>query len=482
MDGAREEVASQVSEALPTLAPSGRLDPRAESGSYGAILRMSAPLVLATSGFMLMHLLDAIFLARHSREAIAAAGAAGMAGFTINSLFLGVTGYVSTFVAQYMGARRPERVGTAVWQAIYFAVAAAVIVAGFGFLAEPLFGFVDHEEQIRRTEVVYFQIICWTALVPLLVTALSGFFVGRGDNTTLLLVQLFGFIVNGFLSYGLIFGKLGLPELGATGAAWATAVAQATVAVPAVALFFLPKHRRAFHTWSGRAFEGGLFRRLIRFGLPDGLRFTMEMIAFTVFIFIVGRLGTAELAATNIVWRINGVAFFPLIGLSRAIATLVGHAQGRGEPAIAERSTWRGLVVSEAWMLFAAMLFLVFPRQLMDLFTAQEDLASEQTVAMGIVLLRFVALYCVLDGLNIVFLGALQGAGDTRWTSVVSVSVNATFLVVESAMEHYGASLNQLWAVLTFLVMAQAFIWMARFRRGHWKSMRVIESRPDEDC
>lgn len=480
---AREEIASQVSEALPPLTPSGRLDARFESGSFGVICRMSAPLVLASSGFMLMHLLDAIFLARYSQEAIAAAGAAGMAGFTAVCLFGGVSGYASTFVAQYMGAGRPQRVGAAIWQAVYFAVAAAVGIAGLGFLAEPLFAWVGHEPALQRVEARYFQIICWTAVFPLLVTALSGFYVGRGDNATLMAAQLCGFVVNGFLSYGLIFGRCGLPELGAAGAALATAVAQCVVVIPLAVLFFRARYRAVFHTWRGRAFEAALLWRLIRFGLPDGMRFTVEMIAFTVFIFIVGRLGATELAATNIVWRINGFAFFPLIGLSRAIATLVGHAQGRGRPELAERSTWRGLVISQAWMLFAAALFLLIPRHLLALFSSREDLGSaqaEQTIAMGLVLLRFVALYCVLDGFNIVFLGALQGAGDTRWTSVVSMSVNAAFLVVETAMARRGATLNQLWAVLTFLVMAQAFIWLARFRAGHWKKMRVIEASATE--
>jgi MATE family multidrug resistance protein len=457
---------------------SDRLEGQTEKGSYGEICRLAAPLMLSTSGFMLMHLLDAIFLARYSENAIAAAGTAGMAGFTVISFFGGVTGYVATFVAQYVGAKRPERVGAAVWQSIYLALASVLLIAGMGLAAGPLFRWVGHEEAIQSIEIAYFQVICWTAALPVLGGALAGFYIGRGDTATLMVAQLLGFLVNGFLSYGLIFGEFGLPRWGATGAAWATAFAQCCAAVPLLIIFFRRKYRSVFHTWSGRAFEPDLLKRLIRYGMPDGLRFTVEMVAFTVFLFIVGRLGSTELAATNIVWRVNGFAFFPLIGLSRAIATVVGHAQGAGRPETAERSAYRGLVISQAWMLFAAAIFLLLPREMLSLFASHEEAGSAQTaetIAMGVVLLRFVALYCVLDGLNVIFLGALQGAGDTRWTSAVSITINVIFLAVELFMDRRHATLNQLWTALTVVVMFQALVWMARFRTGHWKKMRVIE-------
>jgi len=478
----REETASQVSEALPAMASSARLAPQIEA-SYRGILTLAAPLVLSTTGFMLMHLLDAIFLAKHSKEAIAASVPAGMAGFTLVSFFSGVTGYVGTFVAQYMGARRPERIGAAVWQALYLSLAAAVITAALGFLADPLFRLVGHEPGLQAIEVRYFQIMCWTALLPFLSVVLSAFYVGRGDNTTVMVVQLCGLAINGVLSYAFIFGRFGLPSYGAPGAAWATAIAQGFVVIPLAILFLRPVFRRTYRTWSARAFDGPLLKRLIRFGLPDGTRFTVEMVAFTLFVFIVGRLGTAELAATNISWRINGFAFFPLIGLSRAIATVVGHAQGRNEPHVAERATYRGLLISQGWMLFAAALFLLVPRPMLQLFTSEGENPEEaaRALELGVELLRFVALYCVVDGLNIVFLGALQGAGDTRWTSAVAVSFYAVFVGVQLAMDHYHATLYQLWTVMTFFVMAQALIWLARFRAGHWKKMRVIEpSMKDE--
>ncbi len=81
--------------------------------------------------------------------------------------------------------------------------------------------------------------------------------------------------------------------------------------------------------------------------MPNGLRFFFEMLAWTMFLFIIGRVGERELAATNIAWRINMIAFFPMIGVSIAVGTIVGHAQGMGRPDDSARCMRRGLVLAQ---------------------------------------------------------------------------------------------------------------------------------------
>src|SRR5690349_10275311 len=101
-------------------------------GSYAAILKLTAPLILSSTGLMLMHLIDAIFLARHSEISIAVVGPASMAGFLATSFFSGIASYTSTFVAQYVGSRQPQRVGSAVWQGMYLALASGILIAFAG--------------------------------------------------------------------------------------------------------------------------------------------------------------------------------------------------------------------------------------------------------------------------------------------------------------------------------------------------------------
>jgi MATE family multidrug resistance protein len=98
---------------------------------------------------------------------------------------------------------------------------------------------------------------------------------------------------------------------------------------------------------------------------------------------------------------------------------------------------------------------------------------------MGVLLMRFVAVYCLLDGCNVIFVSSLQGAGDTHWTFVTALLLNLAFVAGLGWMDYYHATLYQLWGLATFFVMFQAVVWLLRFRAGAWKQMRVIEQRTE---
>ncbi len=449
--------------------------------SYLGILRLSGPLILSMTGVMIMQYLDALFLAWHSQDALAAIVPAGMAAYMVKSVFLGAAGYTSTFVAQYIGAGRPERVGAALWQGVYFSIAAGLIVASLAPLAGPFFELAGHDPGVREQEAAFFKISCLGAPLIMLNAAASGFWSGRGATLPLMAVHLLSLLLNALLAAVLIFGRFGLPEMGIRGAAVATVAAQGFAATILLVGALSPAHIKTYGTWSGRRIEPALLWRLIRFGAPNGFRFAVEMVAWTLFLFFVGRLGKNELAATNIAWRINGIAFFPLIGLSSAISIVVGQCQGRGDHRLAIKATYRGMIISQAWMMLAAAMFVAIPERLISMFhdpTIEAAGEFERVAEIGVVCLRFVAAYCLLDGFNVIFTGALVGAGDTRWTLVAAAVMNVPFVAVLYALLSFGMGVYALWAVATAFVMLQALVWFLRFRSGAWKTMRVIEAVP----
>jgi MATE family multidrug resistance protein len=445
------------------------------------ILRLALPLILSMTGVLLMQLCDGLFLSWYSADAIAAVGPASMAALILSSIVMGAAGYTSTLTAHYYGAGQYNQIGPAVWQGIYFALASGCLGAAMAPLGDVAFDLVGHAAQVREYEKTYFSIICYGMPISLVATALSGFFSGRGSNVTLMAIQLTGLGLNVVLDYGLIWGRWGLPGLGVAGAAWGTVIAQAVVSILLAGRFLRARHRQRYATWSARAYNQEMMRRLVRFGLPGGLRFSTEVAAWTVFLVFVGRIGTMELAATSIAWRINGAAFFPIIGLSEAIRALVGQAQGRNAPDESVRITVQGLLIAEAWMVAMAIVFVLLPRPLYALFQTAggEGAAAFATVAdLGVVLLRFVAVYCLLDAFNIVLVGMLQAAGDTRWTLWLSLLAHGLFLAALVVCDGLRLGLYAEWTVATVFVMAVAFIWLWRFLTGGWRHIRVIESAP----
>lgn len=443
--------------------------------TYGGILKLAAPLILSMSGVMLMQFTDALFLSWYSADAIAAVVPAFMPALLLSSALTGTAGYTSTFVAQYVGANRPQRVSAAVWQGIYFSVIAGVFLAIVACGAAPLFAWVGHAPGIQKMEVRFFSIMCWGGFFFVVANALAGFFTGRGKTNIVMVVNIAGLAANVVLDYVLIFGKFGFPRMGVTGAALATVVSQAMIALALAFLFLRRENRVNWESWRGRAFDRLLFIRLIQFGLPGGMRFSLEMAGWTVFVFFVGRIGPLDLAATNIAWRINGIAFFPVIGLAQAVAILVGNAQGANQPQIAAKATWRGMVLSQVWMIIMAIIFVLFPRQLFGIFAGADPVAALQFVNLGPMLLRFIALYCLVDALNYVFIAALVAAGDTKWTLYASVILNVVFFAALALADTFFKTLFAEWAIATGFVMIQALLWLGRFLQGKWKGFRVIE-------
>ena len=445
--------------------------------TYRRILVLAAPLILSSTGMMIMQVIDAIFLARYSKEAMAASVTAGLAGWSAYALFIGLAGYTSVFVAQYIGAGRPERVGAAVWQGIWFSFAAGLAVALIGLSGTWLFQHAGHDAAVWPLEAVYFRILCFGGVFGVLSCALSGFFSGRGANLTLGLVQLAGLAVNALASWVLIFGHWGFPEFGAAGAAIGTVIGQAVVSLGLGVLFVLPRFGRSLGTWNVR-FEWALLRRLMKYGVPAGVRMLIEITVWTLFTSFIGRLGAEPQAATGIVFRVNALAFFPLFGIGMAISTLVGQGQGMNRPDLGQQATWRGLLVSQVWMFSCAALFVLMPRPLLAVFheSGGPDAAAwSRTMAMGAVLLRFVAAYCLVDAVNVVVVSALQGAGDTQWTLVASSLIYAAFLTVLWSLQRSGAGVYALWTTATLFVLVLSVVMLARFHSGRWKTMTVVE-------
>lgn len=447
-------------------------------GGYQEFLHLAFPLILSSATWSLQHFVDRVFLTWYSTDALAAAYPAGMSNFVFISLFMGVAQYINTFVAQYSGARRPERVGPAVWQGVYLSLIGLVAGLAVAGLAQPLFDFIGHDSTVRAYEVTYFRVLCYGVGPIALSTAGSCFFSGRGKTWTVLGVNAVATVLNIVLNYGLIFGAWGLPAWGIRGAAWATNLTAVFSAVFFFALILRRPYRQEYATLSGWKLDPELFRRLLRFGGPSGVNFMLDILAFTFFILIVGRIGILELAATNLAFNINGLAFIPLIGGGIAVSTMVGQRLGDNDPATAEYATWTSFYVAAIYMAVMALAYLLVPELFLSPYGARSQSADFPAVhALAVNLLRLVAVYCIFDASYIVFSAALKGAGDTRYVMWVSVVLSWLIMVLPPivGVTYFGIGVYGVWAFMCVYVILVSVIFYFRFRAGKWKGMRVIE-------
>lgn len=447
-------------------------------GGYRELLRVAVPLVLSMASTTLMQFTDRMFLANYSLDSIAAVVPASVVNFMLVSFFFGVAEYVSVFVAQYTGATRPERVGAALWQGLWFCVPSAALLWLGGWLGAPLFEFSGHPAAVVALERDYFSICTQYSGLAVLGVCLSCFFSGRGLTRPVMAANMLGALVNIPLDYLLINGLWGLPEMGIRGAAWATVIGWAVIALIMGAMVFRRANEACFKVRSARRLDWELMRRLWRFGSPGGAQMLVDLFAISFFMVMVGRLGTLELAASNMAITVNLVIFLPLIGLCIAVSVLTGQAMGSSAPDIVVRTVGSALRLGLMAMGLACLFMVLAPEWIMGWFRTRgmPDAEFAAIVAAGVPLLRFVALYSMGDAVAQICFSALKGAGDTGFVLRALAGCNLLFIVVPVVFFLWiGAGFHAFWWALTVDVFALALVAGRRFRAGGWRKLSVIE-------
>lgn len=448
---------------------------------YREVLRVCLPLVFSLSATTLMEFTDRVFLANYSIDAISAALPAGILSFLPIAFLGGIGGYAGVFIAQYTGRGDRHKIGTVLWQGIHFSLAAGLLLGLLALvMTRPLFALAGHPPPVRALEEIYFSILCQGSVLHLLMITLAAFFSGRGVTRPVMIITLLGVLVNVPLDYALIFGRWGMPELGIRGAAIATVAAWGVNVLCLATLIFTGDHNRRFAVFTHWRFDRQIFLRLLRFGVPGSCQFTMDILAFTFFILLVGRIGRVELAATNIVLSINALAFMPSMGVSQGVSVLVGQALGRGNPAAARRLVVSSCQLLLLYILAIDLLFLLAPETALSPFltSGAGDGAVRQAVAeVGRDLLKIVAAYLFCDALYMVFSGALRGAGDTRFMmlAVALASPLCLVLPVYLGVQYLGITVTTAWLWVLFFVTVLFCLAAWRFRQGAWQRMLVIE-------
>jgi len=439
-------------------------------------MTLALPLVISTMSFTVMTFIDRMFLTWYSIDAVAAAMPAAMLQFTLLSFPLGVATYVNTFVAQYEGAGRLRQIGPVVWQGIWIGLISIPLLLFTIPLAHTYFHHAGHDPAVVVEEITYYDVLIFGSGAVILAGTLSSFFTGRGATRVVMAVDSLAALLNGILAYLWIFGHGGFPRFGIAGAGAATVCAEWFRVICYSAIMMRPRYRK-YHLASGWRWNGTLLRRLWTFGAPGGLQWLIECGSFTLFITLVGGLGKMNQAGTMLAFNVNSVAWVPMMGMGLAVATKVGQQLGANRPDMAARATWTAFVLAMIYMCTMSLFYVIVPGWfLMGHAVGMAPEQFEPLRELIVVLLRFVAVYCLFDAMNVVFMSAIRGAGDTRFVFWTSLGTSLLPLSLAWLGIHYlGQGLLWCWTLITLWVCSAGFIYLARFLQGKWRTMRVIE-------
>jgi MATE family multidrug resistance protein len=452
------------------------------AGSLHELLRVAIPLIISSGSLSLMHVVDRVMLTWYSEEALAASTPGGMLHWTLMSLAFGTVAYVNTFVAQYDGARRADRVAASVWQGVWLATLAGVLLAALTPWTARLTTLFGHAESVRRLEAEYFSVLSLGSLPMLASCALSAFYSGRGRTVVLMIVNAVISLANAVINAMLIFGWGPFPELGIAGAAWGTVCAQTIGCGLYCGWIVMDGESQRYPFRRQCRIDRKLLDRMIRYGSPNGVQYLVDIAAYLMLLVFIGRIGSRELAATNLAFVLNSLAFIPMFGIGTAVSTLVGRRIGEGRPRLAIRTTWLAFGLAAAYTAAWALVYLFASDVILSPFARRSDPAAfAQLRPVVQTLLIYVVLYSFFDAMAVIFGSATRGAGDTRFSLVYTgVVLWSTMVVPIWWIQQRGGGLYACWNVIVFQLIVLGSGFLLRFQQGRWLTMQVIERGPPD--
>jgi MATE family multidrug resistance protein len=261
----------------------------------------------------------------------------------------------------------------------------------------------------------FVRVLMWGMLPYFFYLVLRSFIAGLEKPLWSLVVGLVAVIYNGVINYGLIFGKLGLPELGLVGAGIGSASANLFMFLGMA--FVVTRHRqfRRFRLF-GRfwAADWPRFKEIWRLGLPIAVTLTLEIGVFAGAVFLMGYLGAESIAAHAIAIQIAALAFMVPMGLGQAVTVRVGLAFGRRDRAGVTRAGWTAFALGVGFMSLTALVMWIVPQPLVELFLDPADPANAAVIPLAVSFLLVAAVFQIFDGAQAVGAGMLRGLQDTR--------------------------------------------------------------------
>ncbi|WP_265766227.1 MATE family efflux transporter [Fodinibius salsisoli] len=389
----------------------------------GQTLKVGLPVIIAQLLQMSMNFVDTVMAGNLSAQDLAAVAVGGAIFMPFMMLAAGILMAVTPVIAQLIGARKFREVGINVRQVLWLSQMLAIPIFFLIRNLEFAMVFLDVEPAIIPIAQGYLNAISWGVFAVAGYMALRFFNEGLSATRPGMYFALLGVFVNIAGNYILMYGKFGLPELGARGCGYASAIVGVVMFVGMLLFTYNYESYQRFNIFdSFRKPNWPYLKELLQVGVPIGLSSTMEVSMFALVSLLMGSIGTIAVAGHQVAINFSAMTFMVPFGLSTAITTRVGNAIGKGSIYEARRRGYVGIGLATLFMCVTAMIMYLFPDLITSIYTQNADV---QEVAIS--LLYMAAIFQISDGLQVSGYGALRGLKDT--TLPMAVNFVAYWLV-----------------------------------------------------
>ncbi len=429
---------------------------------------LALPIIAAMVSQNVLNLVDTAMVGRLSPAALAGVGLASFLNFMAVAFITGMSSAVQAMAARRVGEGKLDETAVPLNGGILLSLAMGVPLAALLIWQAPaIIGALNNDPEVIEAGSTYLQ------LRLLSIFAIGMNFSFRGYWSAIKLARLYMYTllwvhgINIALNYCLIFGKFGFPEMGVAGAGLGTTI---SIFIGTLTYFVLGWRYARPAGFLARRPSREQFSNLLRLGLPSSIQQLLFAAGFTVLFWIVGKVGTNELAVANVLINVSLVAVLPGVGFGLAAATLAGQALGRNDPVDAHRWAWDVFKVASILFLGIGLPMVLMPRAILGIF-----LPDPALVELGVLPLRLIGLGIFIDGLGLILMHALFGVGAARLVMSVSVGLQwLLFLPLAWLLGPvWGLGLTAIWLAMTAYRGLQSLVLAMAWERRGWIHSRA---------
>lgn len=432
------------------------------------ILDLALPIIAAMVSQSLLNLVDTAMVGTLGDAALAAVGMGGFTLFMCQAVILGVSTAVQAIASRRKGQGRLHESASILNAGLLLVITVAPVISVLFYLLAPVFyPYLNSDPEVIALGLPYFQIRILATVFIGANYAFRGYWnavdLSRIYMSTLLVVH----ACNIFLNYVLIFGHFGAPAMGVSGCGLASAISVALGS--------------CCHLWLGIRYAGdkGFLRlkpsaseikTLVSQAIPGGLQHFSVMAGMVVLYWIIGRIGTAELAAASVLLNIMTVAILPAMGFAMASATLVGQALGKNDIEDASQWTRESVKVGALVMLLLGLPMILLPELILSIFLHEPD-----SLALAKLPVQIIGATVIIEGIKRIFQHSLMGAGDTKRVMWVTVLTQWVFFTPLAYLigPVLGMGLLGVWITQEVYRLLQMAIFYQFWQQKKWAAIRL---------
>ena len=440
------------------------------SVKYKEIWKIAYPIILGSIVQNIISVTDTAFLGRVGEIELGAAAIGGVFYLTIIMLGFGFSIGSQIIVARRFGENNNKQVGVVIEHSHYFLIILAIlIIAVMQWAMHPIFDAVLESEDIKSASVSYFQYRVFGLFFAFINFGFRAFYIGIARTRIITWTTIFMALTNVFFDYALIFGNFGFPELGISGAALASVIAELSAMI--FFIFFTLKFvdLKFFNLFRFKKFDIAILKRILTVAFPMMMQNFISFTGWFFFFLFVEKMGERPLAISNVIRSIYVVMLIPIWGFTSATNTLVSFLIGRERKDEVISLILKILKICITGVTGLVLLNMIFPEVILSIYTNNQILIQEALPSLYIV--SIAALFLTV---GFVIFSGVSGTGMTKVSFLIETSVIVFYVLYTYIMVNLKSpKIEFVWTVEIFYGGIIAVISFLYLKYGKWQNKKI---------